>query len=600
MTTFRTERRSSASLRPLRCSAAFVALSLAAPAWGGQEQPSRPATYANPIDLEYRFALQDHSFSNGLSAREAADPSILAHDGAYWLFASKSGGYWNSRDLLNWKFVEPIDFPAEDYAPSIAVVDGTFVLTTSGGKTVYTTTDPARGVWRKAGELPELFDPDLYLDDDGKLYLYSGSSPDKPIVGVELDRKKFAPKGQQIPLIAGLDPLRRGWEAYRPDHSDEELRTTPKKPWMEAPWMTKHKGIYYLQYAAPGTELSNYADGVYTARSPLGPYSYAGYSPIAYKPTGFITSAGHSSTVDGPGESIWRLTTMLVGVHYGFERRLGLFPTGFVKSPAGPDQLVTNTYLGDYPQLAPGVAKDSLQDNLAGWMLQTLRKPATASSTLGSGYEVDKAFDEDIRTWWAAATGNPGEWLKVDMGKKVRIDAIQINFADAKSTAYGRLRDAYRYVIDVSDDGKTWRPLIDRSNNQRDAPHEYIQLDRPAFARYARITNVHTPAGAVFSLSGLRIFGSGLGALPHVVARPTIKRNETRRFADVSWTEVEGADFYVVRYGTRPDLLTLSHQVYDGTHVKLAGLNVEQAYYFSVDAVNDSGIAKGTGVAKAK
>lgn len=579
--------------------ACVVTLPLTAAAWTAEAQTSRPATYANPIDLNYRFALRDHNFSNGKSAREAADPSIVAHRGTYWLFVSKSGGYWHSRDLLNWTFVKPARFPVEEYAPSVEVVDGTFVLTTSGGKAVHTTTDPAKGVWRKVAELPELFDPDLYRDDDGKLYLYSGSSPDKPILGVELDRKTFAPKGSHVPLIAGLEPLKRGWEAYRPYHSDEELRTTPKKPWMEAPWMTRHRGLYYLQYAAPGTELSNYADGVYVARSPLGPFSYADYSPVSYKPTGFITSAGHSSTVDGPRGSMWRLTTMLVGVHYGFERRLGLFPTGFVKSLKGPDQLVTNTYLGDYPQLAPGVAKDPLRDNLAGWMLQTLRKPAAASSTLSTGNEAEKAFDEDIKTWWAAATGNPGEWLQVDMGKKVRIDAVQVNFADAKSTVYGSLQDAYRYVIDVSDDGKAWRPLVDRSKNKRDAPHDYIQLDAPAFARYARITNVHTPGGAVFSLSGFRVFGSGLGALPQTVARPTVARNQTRRFAEVSWKPVEGADFYIVRYGTRPDLLTLSHQVYEGTRVKLTGLNVSPAYYFMVDAVNDSGIAKGVHVAKA-
>ena len=90
-----------------------------------------------------------------------------------------------------------------------------------------------------------------------------------------------------------------------------------------------------------------------------------------------------------------------------------------------------------------------------------------------------------------------------------------------------------------------------------------------------------------------------LGALPQAVARPSVTRNQARRFADVSWKPVEGADFYIVRYGTRPDLLTLSHQVYDGTHVKLAGLNMSPAYYFTVDAVNDSGITKGLHVGKA-
>lgn len=583
----------------LSCSAALVAAIAAASPSAAKREAARPATYANPIDLGYRFALQDHRFSKGLSAREAADPTIVAHKGTYWLFASKSGGYWHSRDLLHWTFVEPASFPTEDYAPTVEIVDGNWVLATSGGKALYTTSDPLKGVWRKVRDIPELFDPDLFLDDDGRLYLYSGSSFDKPIAGIELDRRSFAPKGSESALIPSLDPVHRGWEARDQLDTDEEIRSEPAPPWMEAAWMTKHAGTYYLQYAAPGTELPTYADGVYTARSPLGPYRYADYSPISYKPTGFITSAGHSSTFKGPRGTDWRVTTMLVGVSYMFERRLGLFPTGFVKGPSGPDQLVTNTYLGDYPQLAPGIAKDPLRNNLAGWMLQSLRKPAAASSTLGESYGAEKAFDEDIRTWWAAATGNPGEWLKVDMGKKVRIDAAQINFADARSTAYGRLRDAYRYVVDVSDDGRTWRPLIDRSRNERDAPHEYVQLDRPVFARYARITNVHTPAGAVFSISGLRFFGSGLGAPPRAVPRPTAVRHPSRRVAQLSWPKVAGADFYVVRYGTRPDLLTLNYQVYGATSVTLPGLNSAPAYFFTVDAVNDSGIARGTATTKA-
>jgi hypothetical protein len=33
-------------------------------------------------------------------------------------------------------------------------------------------------------------------------------------------------------------------------------------PFIEGAWMTKHNNKYYLQYGAPGTEFSGYADGV--------------------------------------------------------------------------------------------------------------------------------------------------------------------------------------------------------------------------------------------------------------------------------------------------------------------------------------------------
>ena len=41
---------------------------------------------------------------------------------------------------------------------------------------------------------------------------------------------------------------------------------------LEGPWLTKHNGKYYMQYGAPGTEFNVYADGVYVADYPMGPY----------------------------------------------------------------------------------------------------------------------------------------------------------------------------------------------------------------------------------------------------------------------------------------------------------------------------------------
>lgn len=72
-------------------------------------------------------------------------------------------------------------------------------------------------------------------------------------------------------------------------------------PYLEGAWMTKHNGIYYLQYAFPGTQYNVYGDAVYISDSPLGPFKVAENNPYSYKPTGFITGAGHGSTVRIPG-----------------------------------------------------------------------------------------------------------------------------------------------------------------------------------------------------------------------------------------------------------------------------------------------------------
>ena len=78
------------------------------------EPAGRPKTFANPINIDYRFQL------NAPTRREAADPVILLFKDEYYLFASKSGGYWVSSDLMDWKFIKLADnvVPIEEYAPA--------------------------------------------------------------------------------------------------------------------------------------------------------------------------------------------------------------------------------------------------------------------------------------------------------------------------------------------------------------------------------------------------------------------------------------------------------------------------------------------------
>ncbi|MDR2809292.1 MAG: hypothetical protein LBB84_01880 [Tannerellaceae bacterium] len=45
--------------------------------------------------------------------REAADPTVVWFKDRYYLFASMSGGYWRSKDLLEWEFVDTFIEPAK-------------------------------------------------------------------------------------------------------------------------------------------------------------------------------------------------------------------------------------------------------------------------------------------------------------------------------------------------------------------------------------------------------------------------------------------------------------------------------------------------------
>lgn len=545
-----------------------------------------PQTFCNPLDLPYRFQLDTPS------RREAADPTLVRFNGEYWLFASKSGGYWHSSNMIHWQFIVPSELPLEDYAPTVAVVNGKMIFTAFNTPALYTTDDPLKGVWTKTADLQGYPDPDIFVDDDGRVFIYYGCSNNGGIQVVELDPK------QQFKIVQGpatclsADYAHHGWEVAGEDNLGNPNADGSKQlaPWVEGAWMTKHAGTYYLQYSAPGTQYKTYADGVYIATNPVGPFTYAPSSPFSHKPTGFIAGAGHSSLVEDADNHFWHISTMTISVRHMFERRLGLFPAGF--TPYG--QLFCNTYLGDYPQYVPGSTKNSAENNSPGWMLLSYHKSATASSTL-ENFPVKNAFDENIRTWWSANSGGPGEWLQVDLGKPCWIEAMQINFADQGVTNLGRMTgDSYRYTVQLSDDGIHWDTVLDRSNNRNDSPHDYVQLNNPPTSRYARLVNIHTPGGGLFSVSDFRLFGSGFGKAPAPVTDFQAARNVSdARQVHVSWKPAQRADFYIVRYGTALDKLYNNYQVYEATHLDINSLNAGVNYYFMIDVVNDSGVAVG-------
>src|SRR5882724_4360237 len=336
--------------------------------------PERLQTFCNPLDLPYRFQLDPPS------RREAADPTVVRFNDEYWLFASKSGGYWHSSDMLHWQFVAPTGLPLEDYAPTVAVLDGRMIFTAFNSPAIFSTDDPIKGVWSKVADLKGYPDPDIFVDDDRRVYLYYGCASNGSIQVAELDSQHNF-KVINGPLIClPTDYAHHGWEVAGEDNRGVPNADGSRRmaPWTEGAWMTRHAGTYYLQYSAPGTEFKSYADGVYTATNPMGPFVYAPYSPFSHKPTGFIGGAGHSSMVEDSDHNFWHISTMTISMRHMFERRLGLFSAGF--TPAG--QMFCNTYLGDYPQFVPGSSKNPAENNSPGWMLLSYNKSVTASSAL--------------------------------------------------------------------------------------------------------------------------------------------------------------------------------------------------------------------------
>jgi len=233
------------------------------------------------------------------------------------------------------------------------------------------------------------------------------------------------------------------------------------------------------------------------------------------------------------------------------------------------------------------------EDLFTGWMLLSYKKKTEASSAM-ENYPVTNASDEDIRTWWSAATGEPGEWLSIELDDNSSVNAIQVNFADNESNLKpGDSNIHYCYRILASDDGNSWDVIVDRSNNTADACHEYLVLEMPVKAKFIKIENVKVPDGK-FSLYDLRIFGLREGKVPSEVKDFTVVRGEPdTRKARLEWPEDSKATGYIVNYGTDISKLYSSVMVYGANSLMVTGLNKDVTYYFSIDAFNESGITRG-------
>ena len=577
-------------------------------ATGTSAQSPAPRTYANPIDIDYRYNFEQHN--DGISYRSGADPVIVVHRGEYYLFETIGDGYWRSRDLGTWHHITPSRWPITDIvAPAVLSVRDTIYLlpSTTRPLPILMLTEPATGrvefynrllPWlpmardyepRRAFARPDSvqpgpWDPQFFRDPDTeRWFLYWNSSNVYPLNVIELDRsKELAYKGTPKWLF-GLDPEKHGWERFGQDHRDTTIR-----PFIEGAWMTKHGGRYYLQYGAPGTEYNVYSTGVYTANDPLGPFTYAPYNPVAYKPGGFVQGAGHGNTFQDVHGNWWNTGTPWIGVNWNFERRIGLHPAGFDSD----GQMYVDTRFGDFPHWLPTKAVRKSDELFTGWMLLCYRKPVTASSTLDS-FPAVNVTDENPRTFWVARQNRPGEWLTLDLGRSYDLRAIQVNYADYKSDLYGTDSTVVtRFRLSVSSDGRQWRTVADLSGERRDRPNAYIELSTAERARFVRYEHIHVGA-ANLAISDIRVFGTGGARPPATPGRLVARRDRDERNATITWQPVSGVVGYNVRWGISPSKLYQTYQRFadQGTTLELRALTVGQAYWAAIESFDENGVS---------
>ena len=593
--------------------------------------------FCNPLNVPYPYSFKrDPRDGYRLTVnREAADPSLVLFKGKYYLFASMTASVWASEDLCHWESIPlPDNIPIYDYAPDVRVL-GDWLYFTASNRGVpcdfYRTKDPVKGPYEKIPGSFDFWDPNLFPDDDGRLYFYWGCANATPIWGVELDRDTMRPLGEKHELIWG-NPYEHGYERFGDDHCEnprsedeiealfqdhlrknklreEELEnramlraTFTGMPYIEGAWMTKHAGKYYLQYACPGAELNVYADGVYIGEGPLGPFRLAENNPYSYKPGGFLPGAGHGSTLEDRQGAWWHTATMRISINHVFERRVGLWPVGFDSD----GELFCNQRYGDWPMDSEKLRRDPWAE--PDWMLLSYGKRVSAFS-FEAGKEPEKAVDENVQTWWRAASTKPGEWLCLDLGEAMTVNAVQLNFADDPAAAIpcpgdlvpgpdmeryiDREHHPLRWLLEGSLDGEGWFVVEDKCETESDLPHDLIVREAGITLRFLRLTVTAVPYGVAPCVSGLRVFGMGNSKKPPCPIVRTERLGELDFL--VSAEENAGTTGFNILWGNHPDKLYHSYLCMGKKLDKkrIGAIIKGKPLFMRVDAFNENGITHG-------
>jgi arabinoxylan arabinofuranohydrolase len=386
--------------------------------------------------------------SNPILPGYFADPSLVTHDGKYYLYATidpwggDTLGCWESADFKEWTY-RTLHWPTKQactsatskdamvWAPSVVRGnDKMYYMYVSVGSEIWAgVAAHPLGPWKDANGgkplVPENFRPgfhmidaEAFIDEDGQAYLYWGS-------GWNWVNGKC--------WVVKLKPDMVTFDG-------EVFDITPGR-FFEAPFMVKRGGCYYLMYSDGKTIEDTYQVHYAVGASPLGPFTEAENSPcLVTDASRNVLSPGHHSVFERDGR------------HYILYHRHSIpFDPGLIGRQICVDELVFRddglidkvkpTHGGpSFVRRGPGTGEDVVMTS------SCQRAPHTTAAMVA---------DDNHATLWAAGKDSSDSWLKMDLGQERTIRRQEFRFEFPTRT--------YRFVIGHSLDGKDWKVLADHS-----------------------------------------------------------------------------------------------------------------------------------------
>lgn len=415
-----------------------------------------------------------------------ADPTIVCYDDVYYIYSTSYDGFsawvWYSKDFKNWR-VRSLSWPTStkqrwQWAPCMRKVGNHFYLFYSIDSQIYVgKSDSPLGPFKnikgqKDGKdvpfiknrefFPKIhtIDPDVFVDDDNRAYLYWGSGhgfKDGVCAFAELKDDVFG------------------------------FKTSPKeitpKGFFEGSHLMKRNGKYYLMYSDGIYFNDTYCVKYAVSNKPEGPFVYGKNNPVL--------ETHYPTRTYGPGHH----STIKIGEKYYIVYHKMEYPRMFEGRSGSRQTCIDELRFDDEGNILKviptktGVALDVLKNAPTDNQIFPVKIASSKSSgKTPNYYKLEFAFDDSFDTIWEPDTRQKHIWIAGDFGETKDIVAFEPIFAEVWANVIYKIETSNANVENITD-VKDWQLYGEFKNGDvKEWPH---RIQKPVKARFVRLSVIN-------------------------------------------------------------------------------------------------------------